>query len=206
MSNRPPGEEGGRDRRPDRRGDGSRPRGPGEAGPPSRGPVPSRRRRRRGPPARGPGQGQRSGSIRLAPLAGGDFELVHPRGVRETEPDYEEGLEIWRAGDPEGARDALRYALAACHDNLWIHVALGQIALEEFHDPSLALGHFGYAVELARRALPQAFTGRLPPERPSNRPFYEALAGLLECLEAQGRRDEFASLRALRDRLSSGGR
>src|SRR5207249_4096182 len=96
------------------------------------------------------------------------------------------------------------YSLAACHDNLWIHVALGRIALEEFHDPSLAQGHFGYAVELARRALPQPFSGRLPPDRPNNRPFYEAVEGLLRCLEALGRQDDLRSLRALRDRLSSG--
>jgi hypothetical protein len=43
--------------------------------------------------------------------------LVHPRCVEETELDYEEGLELRKAGDPEGARDALRYALEGCHDN-----------------------------------------------------------------------------------------
>ena len=106
------------------------------------------------------------GPIGLTRIGGDDFELVHPRGVRETELDYEEGMEIWKAGDPESARDALRYALSACHDNIWIHVALGQIALEEFRDPSLARGHFGYAFELAERALPPGFAGRLPRDRP----------------------------------------
>ena len=53
------------------------------------------------PPSRRPVQ--KPGAIRLARIDGNDFEMVHPRGVRETEPDYEEGLEIWRAGDPEGA-------------------------------------------------------------------------------------------------------
>ncbi len=148
---------------------------------------------------------QKSGVIRLARVAGNDFELVHPRGVHETQPDYEEGLEIWRAGDPEAARDALRYALSACHDNLWIHVALGRIALEEFRDPTLARGHFGYAVDLGRKALPQQFPGRLPPERGANRPFYDAIEGLLKCLEALGRTDDYRSLRALRDRLSAAG-
>jgi hypothetical protein len=137
-------------------------------------------------------------------VAGDEFELVHPRGVHETEPDYEEGLEIWRAGDPEAARDALRYALGACHDNMWIHVALGRIALDEFRDPSLARGHFGYAVELARRALPPSFSGRLVPSRPNNRPFFEAIEGLLGCLDALGLREDTRSLRALRDRLSTG--
>jgi hypothetical protein len=149
-------------------------------------------------------RGQRPGSIRLARLAGNDFELVHPRCVRDLEPDYEDGLEIWRAGDPEGARDALRYALSACHDNLWIHVALGKMALQEFHDPSLARGHYGYAVELVRRALPPGFSGRLLPDRPANRPFYEAMEGLVQCLEALGDRADCARLRSLRDRLSSG--
>ncbi len=123
----------------------------------------------------------------------------------EVDLDYQEGLEIWKAGDPEGARDALRYALGACHDNLWVHVALGQIALQDFRDPTLARGHFGYAVELAERALPRGFTGRLPPERPSNRPFYEAIAGLALCLDALGRVTDAAKLRALGDRLSRGG-
>jgi len=144
------------------------------------------------------------GSIGLCRLKGENFELVHPRGVKEVELDYEEGIEIWKAGDPEGARDALRYALSACHDNLWVHVALGQIALKEFRDPTLARGHFGYAFELGRRALPQGFLGRLPRDRPNNRPFYEALDGLISCLEALGQTDECTPLRALRDRLSTG--
>jgi hypothetical protein len=122
----------------------------------------------------------------------------------EVEPDYQEGIEIWKAGDPEGARDALRYALGACHDNLWVHVALGQIALKELSDPTLARGHLGYAVELAERALPRGFTGRLPRERPSNRPFYEAAAELVECLEALGRGKDAANLRAFVSRLSDG--
>jgi hypothetical protein len=120
------------------------------------------------------------------------------------ELDYEEGLELWKAGDPESARDALRYALAACHDNLWIHMALGRIALEEFHDPSLARGHFDYVVELGRQALPQNFAGRLSAERPFNRPFFEAVEGLLRCLEALGRRDDARQLRARRDRWLAG--
>ncbi len=155
-----------------------------------------------GPPARRPGP--RAGSIGLARVGGNEFELVHPRGVKEMELDYEEGIELWKAGDPESARDALRYALAACHDNLWIHTALGQIALEEFHDPSLARGHFGYAVELGRQALPQNFGGRLSPQRPVNRPFFDAVDGLLRCLEALGRPEDVRDLRAMRQRLSTG--
>ncbi|HKI21176.1 MAG TPA: hypothetical protein VKA15_25005 [Isosphaeraceae bacterium] len=130
---------------------------------------PNRRGSRRAPKRRSPQAkgGHSPSSIRLVRIAGDDFELVHPRQVIEVDLDYQEGLEIWKAGDPEGARDALRYALGACHDNLWVHVALGQIALRDFRDPTLARGHFGYAVDLAERALPRGFTGRLPREHPA---------------------------------------
>ena len=111
-------------------------------------------------------------------------------------------MEIWKAGDPEGARDALRYALAACRHNLWIHVALGRIALEEFRDPSLARGHFGYAFELCEPAITPQFAGVLPPDRPSNRPFYDAVDRLISTLDALGRGGDSAEVRAMRDRLS----
>jgi hypothetical protein len=161
-----------------------------------KGPRPSRER--------GVGPARSRGAIGLADVGGGDFELVHPRGIDEVELDYEEALELWRAGDPESARDALRYALSACHENLWAHVALGRIALQEFHDPALARGHFGYAVDLGQRALPRGFSGRLPRDRPNNRPFYDALEGLIECLVAMGRQGEIASLRGDLDRLTKG--
>src|SRR4051812_50190199 len=119
--------------------------------------------RRRG----GGGQSSRRGGLGLRPLGGGDFELEHPRCVAERELDYEEGIELWKAGDPESARDALRYALQGCGDNLWVHVALGRIALQDFQDPTLARGHFGYAFELSQRALPPGFAGRLPRDRAS---------------------------------------
>ena len=112
------------------------------------------------------------------------FELVHPRCVEEMEPDFQEGLEIWKAGDPEEAHDALRYTLQACPANLWVHVALGRIALEEFKDPVLARGHFGYAVEL-RKVLPASFSGRLPRDRPANAPFYDAVEGLVRCFRTR---------------------
>jgi hypothetical protein len=82
---------------------------------------------------------------------------------------------------------------------------LGQLALNEFHDPTLARGHFEYAFELGHRAISQPFYGSLPPERPANRPFYDAIRGLLECLEALGRRHDAQRLRNLRDRLAGGG-
>jgi hypothetical protein len=147
---------------------------------------------------------KRPGGLRLRTLGGGDFELDHPRCVREMELDYAEGLELWKAGDPDAARDALRYALQGCGDNLWVHVALGRIALDEFKDPLLARGHFGYGFELAERALPPGFSGRLPRDREANRPFYEAIEGLLACYEALARPDEAAALRTLAARLAAG--
>jgi hypothetical protein len=126
---------------------------------------------------------------------------VHPRKVEEVREDYEEGLELWKEGDPESARDALRYALSACHENLWVHVALGRIALKEFRDPALARGHFGYAFELGERSLPPNFSGRLPRERAANRPFVEAVDGLIESLESLGGRADCDRLRKMRERL-----
>jgi hypothetical protein len=138
----------------------------------------------------------------LRPIAGTPdaFDLVHPRCVEETEPDYAEGIELWKAGEPEEARDALRFALEGCHDNLWVHVALGRIALQEFKDPNLARGHFGYAVELVRKSLPPGFSGRIPRERPANRPYHDAVAGLVECLRALGKETEADRLAALGER------
>jgi hypothetical protein len=124
--------------------------------------------------------------------------------VEEVREDYEEGLELWKEGDSESARDALRYALSACHENLWVHVALGRIALAEFRDPSLARGHFGYAFDLGERSLPPGFRGRLPRERPANRPFFEAVDGLIESLLALGRQADCDRLCKLRERLTLG--
>lgn len=151
----------------------------------------------------GSGPRSRPRTIGLAGVEGSPdaFELIHPRCVRETELDYQEGLELWKAGDPEGARDALRYALEPCHHNLWVHVALGRIALEEFQDVVLARGHFGYAVELACKTLPPGFSGRLPRERRANQPFFEAVDGLVHCLRALGKDRDADSLRALAERL-----
>jgi hypothetical protein len=118
------------------------------------------------------------------------------------ELDYSEGIELRQAGDPEAARDALRYALQGCGDNLWVHVALGRIALEDFHDPTLARGHFGYAFELAERAIPRGFRGRLPRHRMANRPLYDAIDGLVACYDALGRPQEAAELRQLAATLS----
>ena len=56
--------------------------------------------------------------------------------------------------------------------------------------------------ELAQRALPPGFTGRLPRHRLANRPFYDAIDGLAACYDALGKPDEAARLRDLARRLS----
>ena len=122
------------------------------------------------------------------------------------ELDYEEGLELRREGDFEAARDALRYALQGCGDNMWVHVALGRIALEDFNDPALARGHFGYGFELARKAIPDDFGGRLPREHPANRPLYDAIDGLISCHEKLGQPDLVAELKGLASKWLAGGR
>jgi tetratricopeptide (TPR) repeat protein len=180
---------------------------PGRGGAGNRGErrPPGERRGGRPPgPGRVPTPARRAGGLNLRRLGGNDFELTHPSCVREMELDYEEGIEIWKAGDPEGARDALRYALQGCGDNIWVHVALGRIALQDFNDPGLARGHFGYAFELANRAIPPDFAGRLPRDRPANRPFYEAIDGLVTCYQALGKPAESEALLKQAARLSGG--
>ena len=158
-----------------------------------------------GGPNKGGGPGRpKPGGLRLRRLGGEDFELDHPPCIHEMEPDYEEGMELWRAGEPEEARDALRYALQGCGDNMYVHVALGQIALEAAKDPTLARGHFGYAFELAERALPRGFAGQLPRHLEANRPLYEAIDGLAACYEALKQPAEAARLRSMAARWSAG--
>ena len=152
------------------------------------------RRDRGGAGGAGP---KKAGGVRLRRRAGDNFELDHPPCIHEMELDFAEGMELWEAGEPEDARDALRYALQGCGDNMYVHVALGRIALEAFHDPTLARGHFGYAFELAERAIPRGFAGRLPGDLPANRPLYDALDGLVACYEALNQPAEAAKLRHL---------
>jgi hypothetical protein len=120
------------------------------------------------------------------------------------ELDYEEGMALWREGDVEAARDALRFALQGCGDNLWVHVALGRMALAEFRDPRLARGHFGYAFELVQRVLPPGFRGTLPRERLANRPYYDAIDGLAACYDALDKPREAEALRDQARRLAGG--
>jgi hypothetical protein len=138
--------------------------------------------------------------LALRRVEGEIHQLVHPPCALRRWPDYEEGLEAWKAGAVDEARAALRYALDGCGENLWIHVALGRIALEVDNNLALARGHFGYAFELVRGAVPPEFRGVLPADRHANRPLYTAIDGLLACAEREGRIAELQELRALRKR------
>lgn len=115
-------------------------------------------------------------------------------------PDYEEAMILLDEGDDEEAVEALRYALEACRDSLWLHVALGKIALTRRNDPELARGHYGYAFELIEAGLPRDFDGPLPRSHPPNMPCYEAMEGLAACYEALGQHRDARSLRDLADR------
>ena len=151
-------------------------------------------------------QGKGGPGLRLSAIGGNRFEIEHPRCVAERELDYEEGIELWKEGDTEAARDALRFALEGCGDNLWIHVALGRMAHKEFRDPGLARGHFGYAVQLVERLLGPGFKGCLPRDRAANRPFFDAVEGLAACDRDLGRPDDAAKLQAWAARLDQGTR
>ncbi len=64
-----------------------------------------------------------------------------------------------------------------------------------------------YATRLARRvrraerSLPPDFNGRRPRSRSANRPFHDALAGLIACLRATDGAAEADKLQALAHRL-----
>jgi hypothetical protein len=139
--------------------------------------------------------------ISLRRIEPGVFELVHPPCIDEVDLDYQEAMEMWKIGEPEEARDALRFALEGCSDNLWIHAALGEIALKEHRDPRLAMGHFGYAFDLVHRVVADGFTGRIPRDIPANRPFHDALQGLIACLRALGETSEADRLQKMQDSL-----
>src|SRR5580704_7170083 len=104
---------------PERNSGGNR----GPRRPPGRGPSPGRE----GPARPSSGRPRTTGGVGLQRLNAREFALRHPKCIHEMELDYEEGLELRREGDSEGARDALRYALQGCGDNMWVHVALGRI-------------------------------------------------------------------------------
>lgn len=155
--------------------------------------------RRRPDPRRGTPPPPRRSAIGFRPLPAGGYELTHPPCAELVMPDYEEAMILLDEGDDEEATEALRYALGACRDSLWLHVALGRIALTRRNDPELARGHFGYAFELVEAGLPRDFDGYLPRSHPANMPLYETIDGLAACYEALG---QHRDARALRDRAA----
>ena len=162
---------------------------------------------RKGRRERGQGGAHRKrGGLGLKRLGGDDFVLIHPKCVREMELDYEEGIELRKAGDPEAARDALRFALQGCGDNIWVHVALGRIALDEFRDPSLARGHFGYAFELADKVTipPRLQTAGSPASIPPTARSTRRWTASIKCHDALGAADLAGQLRQRATRAGRG--
>jgi hypothetical protein len=153
-----------------------------------------------------PGRGRKRGAaetsgLQLRVVQGTECELVYPRCVHERREDYEEAIEAWRAGAIDEALDILRFALEGCGTHAWIHVALGQIALQESGDLRLARGHFGYVIELAQPLLKGRSDVWLSRNRPANQPLYDAIEGLIAVETAQHRPREAAALRRWRSLL-----
>ena len=118
-----------------------------------------------------PGRASAERAIGLAQYEGENYELVHPRGVTETELDYEEGIELWKAGDPESARDALRYALRPVMTTFGSTWLWGGSPLTNFVILHWRAGISAMRSSWRSRALPQGFAGRLPRDRPEQSAF-----------------------------------
>ena len=120
--------------------------------------------------------------------------------VAEMEPDYDEGLELWKAGDPEEARapSDTRFRLAlqtsGCTSR-WADRTRGVQGSGPRAWP------FWLRRRAARKVLPASFSGRLPRERLANAPFYDAVEGLIRCFRAQAMPREAESLTSLARRL-----
>lgn len=86
------------------------------------------------------------------------------------------------AGEFEIAQDELRWLLDGCSEFIVAHKLLGELAVLD-DDVKLARGHFGYAYNIGRKAIPkEGLRGTLPYELEANRDFYEAGKGLCWCL------------------------
>lgn len=110
------------------------------------------------------------------------WKLVHPRCAREREEDLEEVQSMLDAGETEIAVDELRYLLDGCDSLIRAHRLLGEIAMTD-GDLPLARGHFGYAYELGRAALPAGgLPGPLPHRFAENQALHESAKGLAWCL------------------------
>lgn len=148
---------------------------------------------------------QSAGPLGLRPLGDNRYELIHPECIDERHDDYLEAMEAWKLGELEDAREILRFALDGCGDNLWIHVALGRMALESDGDVNLARGHFGYALDLGMRAVRTKAPVILPRDLPANEPIYDAIEGLIAVHTKNKRTREAGELRGLRARLEGRG-
>ena len=154
-------------------------------------------------PRRSKSAGTRGGtprsSIKLRTVPGSNaWQFVHPRCVKQRAEDIEEVLVMLDAGEYEIAIDELRWLLDGCPDFILVHKMLGEIALAE-GDVPLARGHFGYAYQIGRRALPDGgLRGTLPHGLLPNQAFHEAGKGLAWCLIELG---EHALARQVIDEL-----
>ena len=82
----------------------------------------------------------------------------------------------------------------------WGVLHLRTFAIPGSGTPSIS----GYVVDLGERcSLPgwNRLLARLPTRQPANRPFFEAIGGLIECLEALGHRADCERLCKMRQRL-----
>jgi hypothetical protein len=94
------------------------------------------------------------------------------------------------AGELEIAVDELRWLLSGCPEFIAAHELLGELAVAQHDDLSLARGHFGAGYQLGLQTLRRAKMPKpLLYSQPANRPFLEAGRGLVWALEKLGRRD-----------------
>lgn len=115
---------------------------------------------------------------------GHGWVLVHPPCARERAEDLEEVRAMIEGGEAEVAVDELHWLVGGCSEFIEGHALLGELALEA-GDPTLARGHFGFAVQLGVKAIERAkVAGPLPYAQPANQSFHEAGRGLVETLLA----------------------
>jgi len=121
-------------------------------------------------------------------IAGGDWELIHPRCARQRKEDMEEVRLMIEAGEWDVARDELVWLLSECRDFIDAHKVLGDVALAG-RDLPLARGHYGFAFRLGQAAIEESAgrATRLPYRLPANRSFLEAGERLVHCLELLGK-------------------
>jgi hypothetical protein len=119
--------------------------------------------------------------VRLRETGPGEWELEHPRCVRARKPDIDEVYQMIAHGEYELAEDELRWLLKGCSSFIQAHMLLGKL-VEAQQRWDLARAHFAYGYELGLRAVSQQPPGRIPFDRPANRPWFEAGAGLVRVL------------------------